>query len=185
MFCCECGSEMRFTDEPISEEFRGELITVEGIERHVCDQCGNDVMSAEMATKLSMGLASEYARRSGLLAPEEIKAIRKQFDLTQADLEKIAGVSSPAVCRWERGAALQSGSADLLLRMFRGVPEARRFLMDRAGLSKRKNANKAARDMISGKRSSILFSHAEQFSFQPPVAEARSEAERPDYVARG
>ena len=49
MRCTECGSEMRFTSEPMKERYKGEEFTVTGIERWVCDECGNDVMKADPA----------------------------------------------------------------------------------------------------------------------------------------
>lgn len=136
MFCCECGNEMRYTREPITERFRGEEITVDGIERYVCDKCGNDVMSSEMATRLSMGLARRYARRRGLLTPEEIKDIRSGLGLTQIEFEILVGVSSPTVCRWERGTSFQSRSADLLLRALRDLPEVEGYLRHETGLDR-------------------------------------------------
>lgn len=137
MFCCECGSEMRFTSEPVTETFHGESFTVDGIERHVCDACGNDVMSADMATKLAAELARMYAEKTGMLAPGEIRDIRKKLGLTQTEFEKLVGVSSPTACRWERGSSLQSKSADLLLRLIRDVPDAARYLEREAGIPER------------------------------------------------
>ena len=135
MFCCECGHEMRLSSEPITEQFRGESITVDGIERYVCDECGNDVMSAAMATKLSMALSREYAARKGLLSPEEIKRIREGLGLTQEDFEKMVGVSSPTACRWERGTSPQSRTADLLLRAVRDLPDMADYLKHETGLA--------------------------------------------------
>lgn len=134
MFCCECGHEMRLTSDPITEQFRGEKITVEGIERYECDACGNDVMSAAMTTKLATALSREYARRRGLLSPEEIKRIRKGLRLTQDDFETMVGVSSPTACRWERGTSIQSRTADLLLRALRDLPDMVDYLKFETGL---------------------------------------------------
>ena len=51
MRCMECGKEMQFTTAPMSESYRGEQITVKGIEHYICE-CGNDEMTAAEATKL-------------------------------------------------------------------------------------------------------------------------------------
>ena len=125
---------MRLTREPITETFRGEEITVDGIERYVCDECGNDFMSASEASRLSMALAREYARRSGLLTPSEVREIRKSLGLTQGEFERMVGVSTPTVCRWERGSSLQPRSTDLLLRMIRDVPGVAEHLVSMAGI---------------------------------------------------
>lgn len=65
MRCTECGSEMRFTSEPMKEIYKGEEFTVASIERWVCDKCGNDVMKANEADRLGRELADAYATRKG------------------------------------------------------------------------------------------------------------------------
>ncbi|MCF6413451.1 YgiT-type zinc finger protein [Collinsella ihumii] len=69
MRCTECGSEMRFTSEPMKEMYKGGEFTVAGMERWVCDKCGNDVMKADEADRLSRELADAYAVRKSLLTP--------------------------------------------------------------------------------------------------------------------
>lgn len=59
MICVECGSEMRFTDEPMTEEFQGQEYTVDGIDRWVCDSCGNDVVPLVSAARLLRGLREQ------------------------------------------------------------------------------------------------------------------------------
>ena len=57
MFCPECGNlNMRHTKEPMLEPYKGKKYVVPNIERWVCDQCGNDIMTADMADKLSKSL---------------------------------------------------------------------------------------------------------------------------------
>ena len=129
MICAECGSEMRRTDEPLIEKYRGVEISIDGIERHVCDSCGNDVMSAEMATKLGRALVAGYAKSMGLLSPMEIREIRKSLGMNQRDFEELIGVSSPTVSRWETGVMTQPRSTDKLLKAIRDVPEVGKYLM--------------------------------------------------------
>lgn len=128
MICTECGHEMRRTSEEMVETFRGMSIAVDGIERFVCDSCGNDVMSAEMATKLGKALEARYRESVGLLSPDAIKAVRKSIGMNQKEFESLLGVASPTVSRWETGAMLQSKTADKLIRLIRDVPEARKHL---------------------------------------------------------
>ncbi len=42
----------------------------------------------------------------GLLAPEEISAIRERLGLSQSDLAKLTGIGKATICRWERGRLL-------------------------------------------------------------------------------
>ena len=37
MLCVECGAAMRRTDEPITDVYKNEEITVEGIPHYKCD----------------------------------------------------------------------------------------------------------------------------------------------------
>ena len=71
MRCLECGAEMRRTAAPMTEAYRGEEFTVDGIDRWVCDACGNDEMLVSEAERLSRALAREYARAHGLPAPDD------------------------------------------------------------------------------------------------------------------
>lgn len=47
---------MRRTKEPMLEAFRGHRYVVPNIDRWVCDQCGEYVLLAEEANKLSTAL---------------------------------------------------------------------------------------------------------------------------------
>lgn len=117
MFCPECGyKELVETNSPMTEEFKGEQITVEGITRFECPQCGEYVIYADEADRLDDLLYDEYRKRAGLLSPSEIKAIRKKYGWTQVEFEKILGVTSPTVSRWESSRVIQTKVADNLMR---------------------------------------------------------------------
>lgn len=58
MLCVECGSEMRFTDEVISEDYDGTAIAVDGIGHWVCDNCGCTLIEADEAERLSEALTA-------------------------------------------------------------------------------------------------------------------------------
>ena len=127
MRCMECGKEMQFTTAPMTEIYRGEKITVKGIEHYICE-CGNDEMTAAEATKLAHALASQYAKAHGLLSPSDIKDLRSDLGLTQREFESLLGVSKPTGSRWENGASQQSITANNLMKLIRDVPEARKYL---------------------------------------------------------
>lgn len=122
MKCVECGHELRLTREPLTETYRGETFTVEGIERLTCDGCGEYEIDATEAGRLSEAIIEAYAKRHGLLAPAEIKAIRKALKMTQAQFEKLLGVAKPTVSRWENGASQPTATACQLMRAIRDCP---------------------------------------------------------------
>ena len=127
MRCMECGKEMQFTTAPMTEIYRGEKITVEGIGHYICE-CGNDEMTAAEATKLAHALAAQYAKAHELLSPSEIKHLRSDLGLPQHEFESLLGVSKPTSSRWENGASQQTVTANILMRLIRDVPEAREYL---------------------------------------------------------
>jgi HTH-type transcriptional regulator / antitoxin MqsA len=77
--------------------------------------------------------------KAGLLTPEEIVAIRKKLGLSQSELERLFGLGSKVVTRWETGRVVQSRAADVALRLLALDPEnlkriqLRRDEVDRAG----------------------------------------------------
>lgn len=127
MFCPECGFEKLVeTSEPLTENFKGEKITVYNITRYECPHCHEYVISADQGKKMTEQLHSQYRKRLGLLSPEEIKGIRKKYGWTQADFEKVLGVTFPTVSRWESGRVIQAKPVDTLMRVidnYRNVAE--------------------------------------------------------------
>lgn len=123
MLCCECGAEMRETSEPIDAVIRGVATCVRGVPHYACDKCGNYVLRAEDATLLSKLQLAQAAHAKGLLSPDEIRALRRRFGLTQAQFEEMLGVSTPTASRWETGAMFPSKTADLLMKTMAENPE--------------------------------------------------------------
>lgn len=164
MICTECGHEMRYTSEEMTETFRGMSIAVDGIERFVCDSCGNDVMSAEMATKLGKALNARYRELVGLLSPNAIKAVRKSIGMNQKEFETLLGVTSPTVSRWETGAMLQSKTADKLIRLIKDVPEAREYLT--GSTRERYQTAEFSQKILEFTPSTHFGKHAEKLSYE-------------------
>lgn len=123
MLCMECGHELERVCGPMTETYRGREYTVDGIVRDVCPACGEYEISAEESDKLDRAIDEAYRRDEGLLAPSEIKALRKSLNLNQKEFESLLGVSSPTCSRWETGSMVQSHTADKLMRVFLDHPE--------------------------------------------------------------
>lgn len=130
MICMECGAQMMKSSDPIKESFRGEEITVTGIEHYKCSSCGEILLGAEEGKLFDEKLVNQYSSLVGLLNPTEIKSIRTKYHLTQQEFEKVLGVSSPSVCRWETGKVIQSKPVDLLMRAYDDSPEIMRSRME-------------------------------------------------------
>jgi len=81
----------------------------------VCRSCGfqfMDYLGEE---------ACHYAvcRHLGVMTPQEIKALRKMYNLTQADFAKITGLGEATLSRWERGVVIQNQAYDNYLYLLR------------------------------------------------------------------
>ena len=154
MLCMECGAEMRKCSDSVDAEYRGEKITVHGVEHYVCDTCGEIVFDAEDGKKYDAEVIRRYATIHDLLSADEIRAIRKGAGLTQRDFEKVIGVSSPSVSRWETGRVLQSKPLDLLMRAYRNAPELMRARIEQCEIRVSDKRAEVVRfpKMTSGKR---------------------------------
>lgn len=158
MVCVECGGIMDFSNEPLAETYKGEEIVVDGLEYHICTKCGEILMSDEMADKQAREMAQTYAKRHAIMPPNEIASLRKRLGLTQKQFEKMLGVSSPTVCRWERGSVQQSEIANNLMMVIRDVPAAANHLMGLKRVASKQMASSSGTaqfTVISGGKSTV------------------------------
>lgn len=88
-----------------------------------CRQCGEEYTTYEQATKGDNSLKEAKRQADGLLSPDEIKALRKAFALTQAQAAQVFGGGKNAFAKYERGEVRQSVAMDKLLRVVQKHPE--------------------------------------------------------------
>lgn len=82
-----------------------------------CASCGERYYTHDLAMASSRTRAAALRQHAGLLTPDEIRAFREQYGLSQAQLESILQTGAKTVVRWERGTVCQSRAADQLLRL--------------------------------------------------------------------
>jgi len=123
-------------------EFRGTSVFVEGLVGEVCDHCGeisNDAPDIRSNQQTLAASRKEFANlqrvAAGLLTCDEVAAIRKRWDLSQAVAAKVFGGGANAFSKYERGEVHQSEAMDLLLRLANEVSGAMAWLLHSAGLS--------------------------------------------------
>lgn len=68
-----------------------------------CPKCGEMVLRAKDARRLSEDAIAIYRRQHGLLAAEQIRGIRVRFGLTQAAFARLLRLGSNTLSRWESG----------------------------------------------------------------------------------
>jgi putative zinc finger/helix-turn-helix YgiT family protein len=100
-FCVACGDdrEIRREKQTVEYDVRGEKIVLE-LPVRVCQTC--DTVECEGVDPAEMAFA-EYRRRKGLLTPEQIRGIRKQYKLSQKSLAALLGMSEATINRYEGG----------------------------------------------------------------------------------
>lgn len=95
------------------ENVPGGTITIDGTEWFGCDSCNEEIIP----DALSKALGAVRYKRLGLLAPEQIRAVRQRTGLTAVDMAHLLGVGEKTYTRWENGKSLQNKSNDTLIRL--------------------------------------------------------------------
>lgn len=115
LFCIECGSyNVNIVTGPEVIEVRGEEITLDVTYRK-CLDCIAEWENLEDGDDLDMAYRI-YRERHNMLQPEDIKELRKQYDLTQSELSKLLGCGLVTITRYEKG-MLQSTVHDNMLKL--------------------------------------------------------------------
>ncbi len=82
----------------------------------VCSKCKLSAGTVQSAGKIQNAIAEAYRKQIGFLTGEDIKRLRKEKEMTQADLAELSGFGVASIKRWETG-AIQTQSADKTLRL--------------------------------------------------------------------
>ena len=118
-YCDVCGAERdcRVVQRDETYPVKGEPITVRA-QVMVCNECGEDLFNAELDEGNLERAFQEYRRTKGLMAPEDIVAIREKYGLSQRGLAALLSWSPATVARYEAG-ALPSVPHNEQIRRFR------------------------------------------------------------------
>src|SRR5882724_12210217 len=112
-----CGTEMVERRGTLRLPVNGEEIAVPSAAHLHCPKCGEVVLRLQDSKRLGEDAIAIYRRKHGLLSADEIRAIRDQFNLTQADPARLLRLRASTVSRWETGRNVQTAAMDILLRM--------------------------------------------------------------------
>ena len=115
MFCPMCEAERPYRRETRREEYavRGEKIALD-VPRLICLTCGEGAVDDAFGDP-TLAVYAEYRRRHGLLSPDQVRAIREKYGLSQAAFAALLGTSPATLARYE-GGSLQDKAYDHLLR---------------------------------------------------------------------
>lgn len=101
-----------------------------------CDCCGSEQASAAEVRKNKRLMVEFKKQVDGLLTGTELREIRLELGLTQADAAKIFGGGPVAFSKYEADDVAQAESMDKLLRLAYSVPQAYAHLTNNVGYSK-------------------------------------------------
>jgi len=116
-YCPRCEAFVEPYDE-VEEQVipvRGEDVAMSGSVLH-CSMCKEALVSEEHDSATLAGAYGIYRKRHGLLTPQEIRAIRESYGLSQRSIAKLLGWGEITVHRYESG-AIQDAAHDSLLRL--------------------------------------------------------------------
>ena len=130
--CPTCGTIMRSTREDVTMSVNGEEIRVANIAHLRCPKCGEGLFTLQNAEMMRLEAFDTYRGTHALLSPDEIRAIREQHGLTQAELARLLRLGGNTLSRWEAGRNVQTAAMDVLLRLIRDLPGSLEYLRDHA-----------------------------------------------------
>ena len=131
MYCPMCEEDRAARAQTVREEYevRGEKIGLD-VPRLFCPACGESVIDESFGDP-TLSLYAEYRRRHGLLTPDQIRAIREKYALSQDAFATLLGASPATLARYE-GGSIQDKAYDQLLRACE-FPPVMRDLIRREG----------------------------------------------------
>ncbi|HEV8445687.1 MAG TPA: type II TA system antitoxin MqsA family protein [Gemmatimonadaceae bacterium] len=118
--CDECGGGPVTTDRQavIRYDIAGlHHVELHGVEVTRCEACGYEEIGIPRLSQLHALLAAMFVKQPRMLAPSEIRFLRKHVGLSSITLAATMGVTRETVSRWETGANAMSAPTDRLLRM--------------------------------------------------------------------
>jgi putative zinc finger/helix-turn-helix YgiT family protein len=128
-----CGGTLRIQAEEGTFRIHNAEIPVTEYFRR-CDQCGEELISEDLAQVTEQEAADRYREAERRLAPEDIRALRDRFGLTQELMERTLGLGAKTWVRWETGRIIPNRSMDNLLRLIDRDPTALSFLAELHGV---------------------------------------------------
>ena len=132
--CAICGEgHVTAQTRAVETEYKGTKALLP-MHYQLCDTCTSDY--AGMAeSKLNKRIVMAFRKQvDGLLTGDEITALRKQYQVTQAQAAKLFGGGPVAFSKYENDDVAQSEAMDTLLRLVRRSPAAFWALVEEKGL---------------------------------------------------
>lgn len=85
-------------------------------EKYVLDENGEEIFDRDIEIENDKNLFDEYKKIKGLLTSNEIKNIRRKYNLNQKEFAKILGLDEVSINRFENG-SIQTEFIDSIIRL--------------------------------------------------------------------
>lgn len=122
--CSLCGEgHITPRTENTVTEYRGQQGTVT-LHFAECDACGSEIVGDAESRANKRAVLAFKKTVDGLLAGEEIRAIRDKYQITQAQAAKLFGGGPVAFSKYENDDVAHSDAMDTLLRLVRRSEES-------------------------------------------------------------
>ncbi|NVM32013.1 MAG: DUF4065 domain-containing protein [Candidatus Helarchaeota archaeon] len=126
-FCPNCEEYTETTVRVEKEVYnvRGEPTEIEaGVT--ICQKCGEKIFDEERDSRNLKIAYSHYRKKHNLLSPDQIRAIREKYGLSQRALSRLLGWGEITIHRYESG-AIQDNVHDSLLRLIEDPQNIQKF----------------------------------------------------------
>ncbi|MFC4654787.1 type II toxin-antitoxin system MqsA family antitoxin [Rheinheimera marina] len=100
----------------------------------VCDHCGSEQADAGQVRANKRAVVAFKKQVDGFLTGAEVKAVREQLGITQAQAAKVFGGGPVAFAKYEADDVTQSEAMDKLIRLAASSVDAFHILAERIGL---------------------------------------------------
>ena len=119
MKCDECSGNVIVDRQAVRRYDVGGLphVELQGVEVERCEGCGKEEVAIPRIAQLHRVLADILVKQPRMLAPVEVRFLRKHMGLCTAEFAEIMGVARETVSRWESGGQPMGAVADRLLRL--------------------------------------------------------------------
>jgi HTH-type transcriptional regulator / antitoxin MqsA len=114
--CPECGGKMTFKTKTEELEYKGHTSRIR-TQGWWCASCGEGILNADALKASERAFMNLRAEVDGLLAPEQVAAIRKRLRLSQRRAGELLGGGPRAFQKYESGRVMVSAAMSNLLRL--------------------------------------------------------------------
>lgn len=123
LLCPVCGNDsLTRGSHDLGLLWAGQKIVANNLEHYDCSVCGADPAFPDQIRRNELKIADAKRRAQGLLTAAEIREVREELGLSQADAAALFGGGANAFSKYERGEVIQSVPMDRLLRVVNAYP---------------------------------------------------------------